>query len=276
MSLSGPARTNVGLQALLQTVLSNSDAFSECSPVEAYERLIQALRLPDSGALLDRGEFEDICNRVLGSVEEAAFTNLWAELDLHRRGFLDAARLADHLCLAAAPLGLCRGLHGPRGPRFCKPGPRGPSRQGIGKAGTAGMAGTGSRLLQRPAPGLAPGGTTGGPRPTWDDRFSIDLSERNLSFRGNMRRKTFFSRPQSLPELRHFFARHSGFQSQLARLEGLDAPRSGTRHEPDGVDRAAWSLQEPRTKTREDARPGSLLLRVPGPPPPFLYLGRDA
>ena len=121
-----------------------------------------------------------------------------------------------------------------------------------------------------------------------------DFSLINHSWRGSQRMKTFFSRPESLPELRRFYAAHRGFQAHKRKLKmpepTFPAPvlsnESAQFKSQPGWERhqqfapnvkgemAEWKHPRPDEKQVRDV--GSLLLRVPLPPAPHLIHGRGA
>merc|ERR1719221_772683 len=101
-----------------------------------------------------------------------------------------------------------------------------------------------------------------------------------------------------MPELKRFYATYQGFEKhldavsmpeetnprtyistdslQLLRLPGRE------RHLPGGTmpntrgEVFPWRELTPRALKKRVIEPGTLLLRVPQNPPPFLFLGRDA
>jgi len=155
------------------------------------------------------------------------------------------------------------------------------------------------KTLRCPAPGLLPqlrSRSASAWRPSWNEKFNAkDMS--NLNAVVPRRMKTYFSSPKSVTELARFYSRHQGFEQhrlRLARPEPLrrqevlstdSMPQilperhvsGGTMYNSCG-EKAAWidEWQTPRSLGRSKSQPGSLLLRCPGEPPEWLYLGRDA
>jgi len=158
----------------------------------------------------------------------------------------------------------------------------------------------------RPAPGCLPpkprrAQTAEDVQPNWNSRFAAkDPSTQNLEWRGNQRMKTFFSRPQSLPELHRFYCTYQGFEKNRQKLRKpepfVDRKKlvlssdslmmatlpGASRHKPGGTMRNAsgeevpWRENTPRALIRPVWAPGSLLMRMPGEPPPHVVKGRDA
>lgn len=159
-----------------------------------------------------------------------------------------------------------------------------------------------SRRVFLPAPGLTPPSYRRSnelPPPAWNENWaSKDPSIHNEHLKGNFRFRSFFSRPQSLPELQRFFISHTGFEKYERRLcrpepappklvlstdTKLNQTAPGlSRHRPGGIMRNSkgevilWQENSPRSHKKVVWEPGSLLLRVPGAPPAFLVKGRDA
>jgi hypothetical protein len=168
---------------------------------------------------------------------------------------------------------------------------------GLSSARLSKMSKTSTKLSYRPAPGLLPEvgsrSMSHGSIPQWNERFNTkDPSKINLTFRGNPCMKTFFSRPQSLPELSDFYDRHQGFEKHRRRLHKPSEPeavpvlstdtRRGRqlplhdRHTPGGRmrnslgDVVPWRENTPRALIKPVWEPGSLLLRCPGKPPDYV------
>lgn len=158
--------------------------------------------------------------------------------------------------------------------------------------------------IHRPAPGLLPPGEGSVPfaedcdRPLWNSRFSKDFSVHNQALRGNMRMKTWFSKEQSLPDLHKFYCTYRNFDTNRRKLVSpqpllskklvlstdsmtLLVMPGAERHRPGGTMKDAdgavvpWRENTPRALIRPVWAPGSLLLRVPGPPPAWITNGRD-
>lgn len=113
-----------------------------------------------------------------------------------------------------------------------------------------------------------------------------DPCDQNIAWRGCQRQKTFFSRPESLPELRRFYATHRGFQAHKRQLKMPEEPPrrpvlsqeshqfmsqpGWERHEKSVLnvngEVAAWTENTPRALQKQVREPGTMLLRVPLPP----------
>jgi len=163
-----------------------------------------------------------------------------------------------------------------------------------------------AKAVFRPAPGCLPPrertkSAADDVQPNWNSRFAAkDPCAQNLAWRGNQRMKTFFSRPQSLPELHRFYCTYTGFEKNREKLRKpepfadkrklvqsadnvmlLTMPGAG-RHKPGGRMRntlgeeVPWRENTPRALIRPVWAPGSLLLRMPGEPAPHITQGRDA
>jgi len=132
--------------------------------------------------------------------------------------------------------------------------------------------------------------------PEWNNRFACkDPSEFNLAYKGNLRAKQYFMRPQSLPELARFYDTYEGFESNRRSLAKPEAPPpklvlstdsvmlrnmpGRERHMPGGCmtepgtgEVLPWREQTPRALKPQVWEPGTLLLRMPfgalksGPP----------
>jgi Ca2+-binding EF-hand superfamily protein len=111
--------------------------------------------------------------------------------------------------------------------------------------------------IHRPAPGLLPKRRDKEPEyiPAWNERFATkDISEQNIAWRGNHLQKTWFSRVETLPELKRFYEIHIGFQKHRREVNkpGKDrhmyppSAKSGARHLPKTRGEEGW-LWEPRT-----------------------------
>lgn len=159
-----------------------------------------------------------------------------------------------------------------------------------------------SKKIHKPAPGMMPRDPraatwTNSWHPIWNERFrGRDDTLVNPTLPRLQR--SYFSRPQSLPELGRFYNTYAGFDSERRRfLTKSDPKRKKTvlstdsqpeicpeRALPGGTARnrhgdvVLWTdaWQTPLSQQQEAKKPGSLLLRCPGKPPPLLYLGRDA
>lgn len=135
-------------------------------------------------------------------------------------------------------------------------------------------------------------------RPAWNPRLNpVDVATINPM--ESKRRKAYFSKYQSLPDLTKHYEKHNGFEAQMSRLRSPETPArllvlsTESRAMPEIIqDRAtpqgsmkscrgqvvqwneSWQTPGPMQPTRRE--PGSLLLRTPGPPPAWIKHGKDA
>lgn len=255
---------------------------------EVVAELVFALFDYNGDLWLEESEFREAFRYFVGHrPTEDEFHKQWTVLDLKRVGrvrvpeyalWLRTAASAEFRRYAPAVLGALK--HSPSARKKSSPA---------------------APLPFRPAPGVVPPYADQLPEliPLWNERWGTkDPSEQNAAFRGNKRMKTWFSRPQSLPELKRFYETYDGFSSNRRRLAlpedpvpkvvlstdsvmSLSAP-GASRHVSGGSMRNSrgevvpWRENTPRALRKVVWEPGSLLLRVPGAPPPHLYLGRDA
>lgn len=158
----------------------------------------------------------------------------------------------------------------------------------------------------RPAPGLLPHMYTGPCqevyRPPWNRRFrGVDTVILNKGRPQSLR--TYFSRPQSLPELHRFYNTYKGFENHRRKLKMPDAYRKNAvassevrpeqdispgRHLPDGIMRNkkkqvvqwdnAWVPTQAELALQKRVDTGVNYLRCPSQSdmPAHLFLGRDA
>jgi len=131
----------------------------------------------------------------------------------------------------------------------------------------------------------------------WNPNFAAqDISENNIARGGNLRHKTMFSRPASLPELKRFYATYQGFQDHKRRHKMKMPPPPKLIESHDSIESLMqpllerhsqwtknsegklieWKQNTPRALQKRVWQPGSLTLRVPGPPAPYLVKGREA
>lgn len=155
----------------------------------------------------------------------------------------------------------------------------------------------------RPAPGILPPARVKPDAqekyvPLWNERWGTkDPSQENIALRGNKRFKSFFSSPQSVPELRRFYSTYSGFEKNRRRLLSPEVPpdrkpilsdesilsvrlpgfsrhvRGGSMRNVRG-DVVPWMETTPRALKKQVWEPGSLHLRVPVPPPQWMIVGK--
>mmetsp|Transcript_49347 Transcript_49347/g.107453 ORF Transcript_49347/g.107453 Transcript_49347/m.107453 type:complete len:385 (+) Transcript_49347:106-1260(+) len=260
------------------------------SDPEHSAQLIFALFDLDGDLTLDMQEFREIYRYFLGHQPTAAeFQAEWDRLDQAGQGHVTQKQYVKWLQTSANPKFR---QHAP--PVIGTPPAAPATSPDLLDRRTAKRSPGQPARIHRPAPGLLPPSGDPRPMPPWSERFACkDPSEQNIAWRGNNRNKTLFSRPQSLPELGRFYSTYKGFGKQRRRLRSpggspdlivarpkpvlstdsyasLMSP-GAERHVPGG-----WAEQTPRALKKYVWEPGSLNLRVPGFPPPFLYHGRDA
>lgn len=233
----------------------------------------------DPDAFLEEFEFRDMWRYFTGRAPTAdEFQMHWSQMDLLRVGRVSKKDLAKWLKKGApqAFRSLAPPVQGDR--------PETPPASVTKKPGE----------IFRPAPGLWHKSPV-----KWEsahDWNSVpkDFSHINLAWRGSQSMKTYFSRPESLPELRRFYAIRRGFQAQKRKMKApqpkcpspvLSEESRQFKSQP-GWERhqrlapnvqgemAEWKQLTPRRKQARDV--GTLLLRVPLPPAPHLVHGRGA
>lgn len=122
-------------------------------------------------------------------------------------------------------------------------------------------------------------------RPKWNQRFNAGA---NMNMEAPKGQRSYFSRPQSLPELARYYECHRGFKQASRRLALPEEPKKTTVLSTDtGVEMMpsrsvpAGSMRDCRTGKvqrwkdywqtpaciRTQYQPGTLDLRCPGPPP---------
>jgi hypothetical protein len=122
-----------------------------------------------------------------------------------------------------------------------------------------------------------------GDRPEWNKRHHLGSNENLGKPRGQ---RTYFSRPQSLPELQRYFSTRPGYESHSRKLSSPerkqrqmilsgepDAPVDKERHEPGGSMRSRdgvpvwWNNHwQPTATEMWKYAPGANTLRLPGTP----------
>lgn len=85
-----------------------------------------------------------------------------------------------------------------------------------------------------PAPGLVPPWSSDSikVRPKWNQRFNAGV---NMNPHRPKGQRTYFSRPQSLPELQRYYDTHTGFGQQSGRLKSPPKSTSSPRDGSDGA-----------------------------------------
>mmetsp|Transcript_88822 Transcript_88822/g.153562 ORF Transcript_88822/g.153562 Transcript_88822/m.153562 type:complete len:389 (-) Transcript_88822:9-1175(-) len=269
-------------------------------------KLIFALFDLDGSQTIDEEEFQEIYRYHLGkrpTVQEVK--DHWYNLDIEMRGYVTREQYIRWLKTKApkmfkqsqsitrveeeAPPEEVAGT--PTGDASPKSPPSGRTKRESPK-----------KEMYKPAPGMMPRDPR---RQTWSNSWHPVWNER---FRGRddtlvnptlpRLQRAYFSRPASLPELQRFYNTYQGFGAQNRRLRTHTDPRrqktvlstdsqpqicperaelGGTARNRHG-DVVPWTdaWQTPLCEKQAAKKPGSLLLRCPGKPPPLLYLGRDA
>lgn len=306
--VAGYERSEINLPQALRYCIkkadANNDGMLDFREFESFLRHLRNDRTPEHIATVTFALFDLDCNN---SIDIDEFREIY-------RYFLGHHPVADDLRKAWLALDVegndkvtkaeyTRWLRKRAGHVFTKRAPRVVGSSSSSEAGGAPR----SRLkaspkkIHRPAPGLLPQPEKKVDEflPIWNERFaSKDPSEQNIAFRGNLRMKTMFSRPQSLPELHRFYCMHTNFEQNRRKLLTPEpwkkSPVLSTdnqmtltlpgadRHKPGGSMKnsegqvVCWQENTPRALIRPKWEPGALLLRVPGAPPAFLQKGRAA
>lgn len=307
--VAGYERSEINLPNALNFCMrkadKNNDGILSFEEFEFFLRSLRNERSPEHIANVTFALFDLDCSNRISLIEFREIyryflghdalgddlTKAWRSLDVERHGEVTKAEY-------------CKWLRKRAGPVFVQEAPRVLMPQGLGEADTPPSPSRRKKVIFRPAPGLIPprGGKKQSAddfRPVWSERFaSKDLSEQNIAFRGNMRMKSFFSRPQSLPDLHRYYCMHSNFEKNrqklltpepskkmlvlsgdnqmMMTLPGFERHKVGGTMKNTEGDVVPWREMTPRALIRPKWEPGSLLLRVPGPPAPFLVKGRGA
>lgn len=265
---------------------------------EEFEHFLRKLRHPkpamelatlymsmfdaDPDAFLEEFEFRDMWRYFTGRAPTAdEFQMHWSKMDIHRVGRISKKDLAKWLKKTA-----------PEAFRSLAPPVKGDRPETPRSMTSSKKPGE----IFRPAPGLWHKTPL-----KWEsehDWNSVpkDFAHINQAWRGSHSMKTYFSRPESLPELRRFYAIHQGFQAQKRKMNTpspkFPAPVLSSenvqfksqpgweRHQRFALnvkgEMAEWKQLTPRDGKKQVRDVGSLLLRVPLPPAPHLVHGRGA
>lgn len=257
---------------------------------KAFTDITFALFDTDSSGFIEEIEFRNIWRYFNGQSPAAVdFTYHWNYMDETKMGRASKASYAKWLA-KKAPLAFK--VHAP--PVF---GDEDSVASEVSSVDVGGHKKAGLQVF-RPSPGMwhepsKPWSTS----VEWNPRFANKCpSEQNEAWRGCQRKKTMFSRPDSLPDLRKFYRTHVGFTAHRKRMSSPQPshPNPVQSHENiqsvsiPGLGRhmqfirnkhgelLEWKQNTPRALQKRLWEPGSLLLRVPVPPAPFLVQGRDA
>mmetsp|Transcript_133399 Transcript_133399/g.333035 ORF Transcript_133399/g.333035 Transcript_133399/m.333035 type:complete len:421 (-) Transcript_133399:129-1391(-) len=248
--------------------------------------LIFALFDLDGSQTIDKEEFREIYRYYLGHHPTAEqFAEQWDKLDVHGVGEATLAQYTRWLQSSADPL-------------FKQ---YAPPVEGLDE--DEDEVGSGDKVSLDTVEGLLAHRRRirSRHRPEWNEAFNQrDISKNNEVTPKQMKR--YFSRPQSLPDLKKYINRHStrfdSLQKQLARppdpkpVRVLSTDTQGLpeimpqRHGVGGSMRdkhgrqLEWiDRQTPRWLSHGEGasrvRPGSLSLRSPGPPPAYAWKGKD-
>jgi len=245
-------------------------AFTLCLRQEHHGQhtanLIFSLFDLDQDARLSESEFREVCRFYLGRhPTELEFQQEWGRLDRAGEQQVTRAQYVEWLRTSADPV-------------FKQHAPPEPEH-GEGDRQLGGSSSSGA-LPQLSSP-------TSGGRPHWNQRLSLA----NPNLHCPVTRRTYFSRPQSLPELTRHYTTHRGFQRHMKQLErpeprkvpavlstgngelGLPErarPGGRMRNKSTGK-REAWEdhWQRPACMVPK-VRPGTLLLRSSEPPPRWM------
>lgn len=302
-------RSEINLQQALDYCLRkadrNNDGVLSFKELEAFLRFLRnetgpehiadvifALFDLDNDSKISNNEFRGVYRFYLGhdptipDVQEA-----WSRLDPDGSGFTTKKDFASWLQKDAKPVFR----------QHAVPVVGSPTPSSSGASVSPKRRNKSSPAIHRPAPGMLPRRAGKKPNfdnvPEWNQRFNVvDQSHQNIAMRGNKRMKSYFMREQSLPELCRFYSTHQGFGDHRRRLLDPDPellrpnawpprrtqPPGASRHSPGGSMRSystgevvPWAENTPRALIRPVWAPGSLLLRQPGAPTPFLMHGRE-
>lgn len=257
---------------------------------KAFTDITFALFDVDQSGFIEEGEFRDIWRYFNGHNPTAVdFTHHWSYMDEARTGRVTKASYAKWLAKKAPLAFRVHAL-----PVF---GDEDSVASEVSSVDVGGHKKAGLQVF-RPSPGMwhePPKAWSTSVE--WNPRFANKCpSEQNEAWRGCQRKKTMFSRPESLPDLRKFYRTHVGFSAHRKRMASQEpfCPKPVLSHESvqsvkmPGLDRhmqiirnrqgdlLEWKQNTPRALQKRLWEPGSLLLRVPVPPAPFLVQGRDA
>jgi len=296
------ARAEINLTQVLHHCLKLADTNRDGTlNFQEFERFLTNLRKPkhptelallymnmfdaDPDAYIAENEFRDMWRYFMGrNPRSDEFQFHWSRMDTARAGRISQRALAKWLAKTApkAFTTLAPPVIEPEGSETEDPG-----------SGSLQATRTKSKIF-RPAPGLWHQPST--PWQSAHEWNSVpqDPCDQNIAWRGCQRQKTFFSRPESLPELRRFYATHRGFQAHKRQLKMPEEPPrrpvlsqeshqfmsqpGWERHEKSVLnvngEVAAWTENTPRALQKQVREPGTMLLRVPLPPAPHLIHGR--
>eukprot|EP00927_Polykrikos_kofoidii_P036977 TRINITY_DN31157_c0_g1_i1.p1 TRINITY_DN31157_c0_g1~~TRINITY_DN31157_c0_g1_i1.p1 ORF type:complete len:375 (+),score=57.24 TRINITY_DN31157_c0_g1_i1:127-1251(+) len=248
--------------------------------------LIFALFDLDNSDSFTREEFNEIYRYYTGHAPTTVELELeWAKIDHDGKGWATRNDYVEWLQTSASPV-------------FKQHAAKVIGSGGDGEKKVVTLSKTERKLLKgihRPAPGILPQLRRQMmlvSRPEWNDRLNPkDIVQTNPS--ESQRRKHYFSRYQSEPELRRFYHEHVGFKDHAARLAAPEAPRKKIilstesektkpmlpgRHMPAGRmttktgKSVMWTddWQTPPSMTTVKRDPGTMLLRVPSCPSEWL------
>lgn len=277
----GYGRSQQNIEQALQFCLRKADFNHDCSlSYEEFKSFLGVLRMEQDAAhtcdlifalfdydmdnRISEREFREIYRYFLGHHPTAAeFAEEWARLDMEGNQYVGREEYVRWLQTSPNPIFR---QHAPPIRDWYEPDRERPKA---------------SRL-----PGLARTDSFAKSR-LWNCHFNSNTNP-NDTLPANER--SYFSRPASLPELERFYSTHRGFDEHLKRLK-LPQPKRhqliatpDARHVRGGRmttrnvetkrrEVVPWEdhWQEPKDLTlKKVVKPGSLMLRIPGPPPHFL------
>jgi len=193
--------------------------------------MIFALFDLDGDEVIEEAEFREIYRFYLGHFPtEAEFQAEWARLD--RRGEMKVRRKDYIHWLRTSPNKLFS-MHAPP-VETGAPAARGTSEQALSPQHKSVMSNSSQSLpdlarsrraisganrwkRRSPGPGLVPPWNERSleDRPKWNQRFNAGV---NMNPNKPRDERTYFSRPQSLPELKRYYETHTGFENHIGRM----------------------------------------------------------
>lgn len=235
--------------------------------------MIFALFDLDQDGMIDESEFREIFRFYLGhKPTEEQFQEEWGLLDSHGEQKVDVYRYIDWLKASKNPI---FNQHAPR-----------PPPDVVSASGSMSASKYLPRLHQS-----ASLSSTHNPRPRWNQRFNSGVNKNDKCPQGL---RNYFTKVQSLPELKRYYQTHRGFRDQHEILSQpevkikppvlssekkgeMSLPRSvpGTRdgwmRNPISGKKELWEdhWQTPKC-VRQYYQPGTLQFRCPGAPPKWM------
>jgi len=246
--------------------------------------LIFALFDLDSSGKITENEFKELFRFFLGhNPIEEEFRDEWGRLDIGGKSF---ASREDFI----------RRLQRNENPVFNRHAPPEGQPSGLRMSSSSpnfyegntspGKSSSSSMPTRRPMMGA-----TAPPRAKWNERFNTQLNA-NKELPGS--RRTYFMRPQSLPELRRHFDTHTGLDANRKKLlapaekqkmkvlstdsgrsfafnEHLAKPGGTMKHHQTGQPKQWEDMWQTPKCVKKKIKPGSLDFRCPGLPPKWMF-----